>query len=94
MVVDENMRDGTVVPYLGVAQYSPEGTIPCMGVRAASSFMTKVQARTRGRDAALVLHVSPLRATRQGYIVNAVVKAKPKGKAKAMVKGKGKGEGK
>ena len=99
MVINEKVRDGTVVPYLGVAQYSSEGTIPCVSVRAASSFMTQVQQRTRGRDAALVLRVPTLRRSATGgYIVNAVVKGKGKGKvkgvakAKAKVKGDGKGK--
>ena len=88
-VINEELRDGSMVPYMGYGQYSSEGTIPCVSVRCSSSFVTAVQQRTRGRDAALVLRVPPLkRSPTGGYVVNrAPVKGKGKGKGKGMVKG-------
>ena len=101
-VINEKLQNGSVVPYLGYGQYSSEGTIPCVSVRCSSSFVTAVQQRTRGRDAALVLRVPPLkRSPTGGYVVNrAPVKGKGKGKglvkgmAKAVPKAKGKAKAK
>ena len=94
-VINEKLRDGCVVPYIGCAQYSSEGTIPCVSVRCSSSSVTAVQQRTRGRDAALVLRVAALKLSPTGgYVVSAVITGKGKGKVKGMAKAVPKAKGK
>ena len=100
-VINEKLRDGFVVLYMGYGQYSSEGTIPCVSGRWSSSLVTAVQQGTRGRDAALVLRVPPLtRSPTGGYRVKRAVKGKGKGKgkvkgmAKAVPKAKGKAKAK
>ena len=94
-VINEKLRDGSLVPYMGYGQYSSEGTIPCVSVRCSSSFVTAVQQRTRGRDAALVLRVAPLKLSPTGgYVVSAVITGKGKGKVKGMAKAVAKAKGK
>ena len=94
-VINEKLKDGSVVPYFGYGQYSSEGTIPCASIRGSSSFVTAVQQRTRGRDAALVLKVPPLtRSSTGGYVVNRKGKGKGKGLVKGMAKAVPKGKAK
>ena len=88
-VINEKLKDGSVVPYFGYGQYSSEGTIPCVSIRGASSFVTAVQQRTRGRDAALVLKVPPLARSPTGGFVMSRAQVKGKGKGKGQGKGKG-----
>ena len=90
-VINEKLKDGSVVPYFGYGQYSSEGTIPCVSTRGSSSFVTAVQQRTTGRDRALVLKVPPLARSATGGFVMDRRQVKGRGKGKGQGKGKGKG---